>query len=191
MIREVSLLTGIKEEKLETLVDAFGWVEIMSNTKLIEKSITGLQLRKFKTVFNLSKDLSVARFLREQKTLDSSSDAEKLCREILKHEGKERLIAIFTDGQHNVLGWEEIAKGTVNECVVYPREVVEKALRYNATCVILAHNHPADSMKFSRADRDVTKKIKTALEHIEINLLDHIVVGKSGATISMAERGEM
>lgn len=189
MIKEVALLTGIKEEKLEKVVDTFGWVDFMSNTRLIEDDITTLQLRKLDTVFKLSKDLSVAKFLRETKCLDSSRKAKDFCVEVLKHESEERLIGIFLDSNNNVLGWEVIAKGTVNECVVYPREVIERVLRHKASHLLLAHNHPADTLDFSRADKDLTQKLKIACQHIDIQLIDHIVVGKSGGSASMLEEG--
>ena len=69
-----------------------------------------------------------------------------------------------------------------------PREVAVRALRYRAAAVILAHNHPSGVAEPSQADERITKRLKSALELVDIRLLDHLIIGHGRAT-SLASRG--
>lgn len=95
----------------------------------------------------------------------------------------------FLDNRHHVIAHEILAIGTLNSAFVHPREVVKKALKHNAGAVILAHNHPSGIAEPSRADRDITQRIKQALELVDVRILDHIVVGAGGGCSSLAEMG--
>ena len=92
--------------------------------------------------------------------------------------------------QHNVVGCFEVSRGTVDESAIYPREIATRALLTNAKAVILAHNHPAGATNPSKADMDVTEKVKNVLTLLGINLLDHIIVAHD-KTYSMAENGQI
>lgn len=78
----------------------------------------------------------------------------------------------------------------INTASVYPREVVKHALAQNAAAVILVHNHPSGDPEPSHADRQITDRLKQALNTVEIRLLDHVVVGSEGK-VSFAERGDV
>ena len=83
---------------------------------------------------------------------------------------------------------EELFRGTIDGAAVYPREVVKRALYHNAAAVIFAHNHPSGIAEPSQADIAITRKLKTAMQTIEIRVLDHLVIG-AGEVVSFAERG--
>ena len=83
-----------------------------------------------------------------------------------------------------------IIKGTINQTEAYPRKVVSAVLQCNATNVILTHNHPGGSIMPSMGDHEATKNIVTALEAIDVNVLDHIIVSGNRFN-SMAELGLM
>lgn len=72
---------------------------------------------------------------------------------------------------------------------MYPREILKAVLQANAAAVILAHNHPSGVPEPSVADRAITHRIKEALNLIDVNTLDHIIVGET--CVSLAQRGEM
>ncbi|KJS88413.1 MAG: DNA repair protein RadC [Peptococcaceae bacterium BICA1-8] len=95
---------------------------------------------------------------------------------------------ICLDTQNRVVHAVLVHEGTINEAPVYPRIIVETALRHQAHSVILAHNHPGGSLNPSKADIDVTQRIKTALNPIDIKVIDHIVVA-GGKYVSFAEQG--
>ena len=73
---------------------------------------------------------------------------------------------------------------------VHPREVVKLALTKNAAAVIVAHNHPSGNAEPSKSDIAITRRLKEALNLMEIRLLDHFVVGR-GDVISLADRGHL
>jgi DNA repair protein RadC len=95
---------------------------------------------------------------------------------------------LFLDSQHRLLKWDEMFRGTLNQTSVYPREVVRRALALNAGAVILAHNHPSGLAEPSRADEFLTQSLKSALQLVDVRVLDHLVVGR-GVVVSFAERG--
>ena len=96
--------------------------------------------------------------------------------------------ALFLDAQHQVLAFEELARGTLDSAAVYPREVLKAALKHNAAAVIFAHNHPSGVSEPSAADRVLTDRLKAALGQVDIRVLDHFVIGE-GKPASFAERG--
>ena len=101
---------------------------------------------------------------------------------------QEVFAVLFLDGQHRLLRLEEMFYGTLTQTSVYPREVVRRALTLNAGAVVLAHNHPSGVAEPSRADEYLTQTLKSALQLIDVRVLDHIIVGQ-GQVVSMAERG--
>lgn len=94
---------------------------------------------------------------------------------------------LYLDNRHRVIRFEELFRGTIDGASVHPREVVKAALQHNAAAVILAHNHPSGVAEPSAADRHITDRLKSALQLVDIRLLDHLVVGDS--CVSFAERG--
>lgn len=101
---------------------------------------------------------------------------------------EERFGVIFLSSQHQFIGMEVLFKGTLSQTSVYPREVIKKALACNAGAVFLFHNHPSGLPEPSRADEALTNTLKTALQTVDIRVLDHIVIGGT-STVSFAERG--
>lgn len=95
----------------------------------------------------------------------------------LRDRDNEVFACLFMDNHLRLIRFEELSLGTINEATVYPREVVKRALFYNAAKVILAHNHPSGCPLPSRADQLVTEQIKAALALIDIDVVDHIIVG--------------
>lgn len=95
---------------------------------------------------------------------------------------------LFLDNRHRIIKFAELFQGTINQTFVHPREVVKQALHYNAAAVILAHNHPSGDTTPSHADMEITKRLKEALQLVDIKLLDHFIVGHQ-KTISLMELG--
>ncbi len=96
--------------------------------------------------------------------------------------------AVYLDNQHRVICFEQLFQGTIDGCAVYPREVLKRALELNSAAVIFAHNHPSGIAEPSIADISITKRLKAALDTVDIRVLDHFVVG-GDEVISFAERG--
>ena len=101
--------------------------------------------------------------------------------------GREEFAVFFLDSQHRIIKTVTMFRGSLSQASVYPREVVREALLCNAGAVILAHNHPSGSAEPSRADEFLTQTLKSALQLVDVRVLDHLVVGD--AVVSFAERG--
>lgn len=101
---------------------------------------------------------------------------------------REVFACLFLDNQHRLIKYEELFFGTIDGASVHPREVVKKALAFNAAAVIFAHNHPSGISEPSQADKRITERLCSALGLVEIRVLDHLVVGDTEIT-SFAERG--
>ena len=99
---------------------------------------------------------------------------------------QETFMIIYLNVKNHVIDYET-SHGTVDYAAVYPRNIVQGALRRNASAVIMVHNHPSGQCDPSKEDISLTATVKAACKTISINLLDHIIVGKSGYT-SMAEK---
>jgi len=118
----------------------------------------------------------------------SPADTESFMQARMRHLDHELFCCLFLDNRHRVLGFEELFRGTIDGTSVYPREVVKEALAINAAAVILAHNHPSGVAEPSQADERITKRLKSALDLVDIRLLDHLIIGDGKAT-SLARRG--
>jgi DNA repair protein RadC len=95
---------------------------------------------------------------------------------------------LFLDARNRLIASDEMFRGTLTQTSVFPREVVKRALTYNAAGVILAHNHPSGAMEPSVADRMLTDTLKEALALVDVRVHDHIIVA-GRRTLSFAERG--
>jgi len=101
--------------------------------------------------------------------------------------GREEFAVLLLDGIHRLIRVETLALGTLSQCAVYPREVVKSALAANASAVVFAHNHPSGMAEPSRADEYLTQTLKSALQLVDVRVLDHLVIGHT--VVSFAERG--
>jgi DNA repair protein RadC len=121
-------------------------------------------------------------------SIRSPADTELFLKARMQHLDHELFCCLYLDNRHRVLRFDELFRGTIDGTSVYPREVVKEALSVNAAAVILAHNHPSGVAEPSQADERITKRLKSALELVDIRLLDHLIVG-DGAATSLASRG--
>ncbi len=121
-------------------------------------------------------------------TIRSPADTEAFLKARMRDLDHELFCCLFLDNRHRVLSFDELFRGTIDGTSVYPREVVKEALAVNAAAVILAHNHPSGVAEPSQADERITLRLKSALDLVDIRLLDHLIIGDGQAT-SLARRG--
>jgi len=121
-------------------------------------------------------------------SLDSPAAVRDYLRLKLVAEPNEVFAVVFLDSQHQVLAYEPLFKGSVNQTSLYPRVVAQRALALNASALILAHQHPSGVTEPSTADRSLTDRLKAALAMVDVRVVDHFIVGK-GTPYSFAEAG--
>ncbi len=126
--------------------------------------------------------------LEQTPLLDSPDLVRDYLTSQLRHRQQEVFVGLFLDSKNHLLSYEELFFGSIAGASVYPREVVKKALALNASALILCHNHPSGVAEPSDADKHITKRLVNALALVEIQVLDHMIVG-DGEVVSFAERG--
>ena len=126
--------------------------------------------------------------MRSGPSLNEPKDICKFLHTQLRDKPYELFCVMYVDVHNRLIRFEELFRGTINESGVHPREVAREALRQNAFGVILAHNHPSGVAEPSLADIEVTRRLKQALALLDVQVLDHIIVGERRCT-SLKDRG--
>lgn len=111
--------------------------------------------------------------------LDSMEAIKNFARMKLASFHEEVMMLVCLDVKNHVLSSRIITRGTVDSAIVYPRNIAAEALRYEASNVIIIHNHPSGITDPSRSDRLFTKQIRDALRPLDIRLLDHLIVSRT------------
>lgn len=119
-------------------------------------------------------------------SVSSPEMAVEMLRKIIGPQEHESFWCIWLDSQHNIIGAEEMFRGTATQTSVYPREVVKKALKTNASEIIMAHNHPSGSTQPSRSDEELTRTVRSALSLVDVRVLDHIIITREKTTSMVA-----
>lgn len=138
-------------------------------------------------VIDLARNILAEKFCRNT-TITSPADLKDYLIVQLGSREQEVFACMFLDTRHRVISFDILFYGTLNGTAVYPREVVKRALLYNAGAVILVHNHPSGVAEPSRADETLTSRLAESLKLIDVRVLDHVVVA-GGEVVSFAERG--
>ncbi len=124
----------------------------------------------------------------ERPAIHSPADAAALVQYEMSALEQEELRVIVLDTRNRVLGLETVYRGSVNSSQVRVGELFKAAIRRNATAVIIVHNHPSGDPTPSPDDVAVTRAILQAGKLLEVDVLDHLVIG-SGRYVSLKERG--
>lgn len=120
--------------------------------------------------------------------LHSWEDLIRYCRMIMVHQETEHFHVFFLDRRNAVIADETLARGTIDQVAVYPREVARRALDRNASSIILAHNHPSGDPTPSLVDIAMTGQVARACGAIGVTVQDHIVIGHD-AEVSFRDEG--
>lgn len=108
----------------------------------------------------------------------------------LRAEHREVFAVMFLDSQLRLLQFEKIFFGSITQCAVHIREIMRLALIHHAVHIIISHNHPDAPADPSRADLELTRQLLSACQLLEIQLVDHVIVGQD-QSFSLAEHGLM
>lgn len=117
--------------------------------------------------------------LNDKLKIKSSDDSVRLLRQFIdtkRIDYKEFFWVLLLNNNNQLLGISEIAMGTTNGVTVNIKEVFQLALLTNATCIIVAHNHPSGKLKASEFDKRITQKLMKASKLLDLTLLDHLII---------------
>jgi len=109
------------------------------------------------------------------------------CRTAMGGLPDEQFRVIFLNSQNEIIAEEIVQEGTVNQTVVYPRKVLELALKHKATGLILVHNHPSGNLTPSAADQELTRALVKASRALNLTVHDHLIISRH-SYFSLAEQ---
>lgn len=156
---------GVLDASFEDLVQIKGIGENTATFLFMLKSAAGLYLKQS---------------IRKKKKMHGTSALLDYCRVEMRGLKDEQFRAIFLNSQNEIIADEIIHEGTVDQSVVYPRKVMERALYYKASSMIFVHNHPGGSMKPSKDDIVLTEVLKNAAKSLQLRVHDHLIISRNG-----------
>ena len=121
---------------------------------------------------------------------DAGDVATYLIRQGHADRDREAFIVLLLDVKHRVIAEEVVTIGILDGSLIHPREVFKAAIAANSAAIIIAHNHPSGDPKPSGADQEVTKRLRDAGKILGIPVVDHVIVGSTGAHFSFREGGD-
>lgn len=177
----VSIITGISIESARKVVSP-GLFEMAGHSLKALAKYEGMTRRKAITlsaVLELARRKQIATAV-EKPYISTSADIANYLQAKLRDNVVEVFAVIYLNLANKVVAYEEISRGGITGTVADPRVILKKALESNAVNIVLSHNHPSGSLKPSRADEELTKKIKQSAILLDIQVLDHIIVSDQG-----------
>lgn len=133
----------------------------------------------------------VREHVKRRDEVSSGHDAAGILRRYLECEDREHFVILMLDVKNSVIGIHTVSVGTLNSALVSPREVFKAAILSNAASIILGHNHPSGDTTPSPEDLQVTDRLKKAGALLDIEVLDHVIIGEAGAFVSLRAKGLM
>jgi DNA repair protein RadC len=124
----------------------------------------------------------------EKTSIKNSSEIANYLKVILKDYTHEVFGVVFLNRANKIINFQIISTGGLTGTVADPRVILKKAIEVEATSMVLSHNHPSGNLKPSRADEELTEKIKHAAAYLDIKVVDHIIVSEEGY-YSFADEG--
>lgn len=121
-------------------------------------------------------------------TIRSPYDGIELAKQLIGDEDREVFLVMVLNTKNKIAAVHRCHIGSINASIVSPREVFKSAILNNGTSIIVAHNHPSNVCQPSREDIEVTKRLAECGRILDIQLLDHLIVGLDNG-ISLKEKG--
>ena len=113
-------------------------------------------------------------------SVTSSNDIAAFLKAKLQHKQHEVFAVVFLNQANKIIHHEIVSEGGITGTVADPRIILKKALEHNAVNIILCHNHPSGNLSPSKADKDLTQKLKEASLLLELKVIDHIIISNEG-----------
>ncbi|MCL6557569.1 MAG: JAB domain-containing protein [Firmicutes bacterium] len=122
------------------------------------------------------------------RSIKKPEDAVKLLRDFMGDADRENFVVVCLNTKNEPTAIHTVSIGTLDSCSVHPREVFKAAILANASCIILAHNHPSGDPSPSREDVGITERLKEAGKILGVEVLDHIII-TDNKFYSFSEKG--
>lgn len=194
----ILLRTGTKGQSAldlaRTILKSFPTFRSMSHVDIsLWKSYKGLGIAK---VAQIRAAIEIGRRFKEEEVkgnqtrIDSSKDIVEILMPRMRDLKKEIMKAVFLNSQNGIIDIIEVTEGTVNQANPIIREIFQKALQQFAVSLICVHNHPSGDPAPSREDKKFTGELFSGGKILQINVLDHIIIGND-VYYSFGDEGEI
>lgn len=148
------------------------------------------QLTEFKGIgeakaISIAAALELGRRRRTEETIElnkitSSKSVFEIMQPIIGELPHEEFWVLYLNNSNKIIHKAQLSKGGITGTVVDSRIIFKTALEYNATSLILTHNHPSGKLLASEADKEITRKLKLAGQQLDVLVLDHIIITETG-----------
>jgi DNA repair protein RadC len=173
------------------LIESYGTIsEAISKSSIRIKNDTNCNVSEIAIIkaFHLAVIKISEENLEKKDIIGSIDQVEQYLKALLYNKESEEFRVLFLNNRNQLIIDKLMGIGTVNHTPVYPREVLKGAIEYNATSLILVHNHPSGDPTPSPSDVMMTRDIIAAARTVDIVVHDHLIVGK-GSVFSMRRDG--
>ena len=196
-IMELLLTYGIPrkdvKEPAKELLKRFGGLKGILDAGIDElREVRGITAHTAVLV-KLVKEISAAYLLQkaqERPQISCTAELIDFCKTAMGALKDEEFRVCYLDAQNRIIAMETVQEGIVNQAVVYPRKVLERALQWKASAIILVHNHPSGHVRPSDADIRLTRTIQETARTLDILVHDHLIIGEN-RFFSFREEGLM
>jgi len=178
-------ITGAPKSKLEHLAERdVSYISRATDAELASHGLTDQQIKKLLAAFELNRRIGAT--LPEQ--IHSPSDVANYFMHRLSNLEQEVFWVMCLNTKNRIISVKQLYHGSLNSSLIRVAEVYKKAIRLNAAAIIVAHNHPSGDPTPSADDVQVTRDVAAAGKLLDIDLLDHLVIGNQ-SWVSLRERG--
>ncbi|MCL4105647.1 UNVERIFIED_CONTAM: hypothetical protein GTU68_023714, partial [Idotea baltica] len=161
------------------LIDRFGSLKGISRASIEQLSeVNGIgpaKAAQLAAVFEFGHRLAGERFSME--AIDSSDAVYELLGPEMGRLNQEVIRVVLLNTRNRLIQVVEVSKGTVDQTIAHPRDILKAAVQFSASGFILVHNHPSGDPTPSSADYAVTKNLREAARVMQIEFVDHVIIG--------------
>jgi len=186
------LQTGHAFEQAQALIERFGDMAGIDRAEIAEivdvRGIGKAQAARIKAAIELGRRVVWDR-QDDKFQIRSPGDAAGLLMATLCNLPQEHFVILYLDTRNRVIEQETLYKGTLNTSIVRVGEVFRGAIARHCAGIIVAHNHPSGDASPSPEDIALTRRLVDAGKLMEVEVLDHVIVGGAGRYTSLRERG--
>lgn len=181
----IILRTGTKEENVidmsNRLITQFGLDKLFSCSLKELQEINGIgpsKAMQLLSIAELNKRISAVQ--NPVVKISSAKDVFNIFKDRLRDEKQENFIVLLLSNKNHIIKQETVSKGVLDAAIIDPREIFKPAIRNSAARLILVHNHPSGNPEPSNEDKEITEKVIKAGELLQIQVLDHVIIGREG-----------
>ena len=187
LIDGLSRITGIGKDVITSYARESDVLHVIDHPMVI-----GVETDQYEKIVELREFLNAYQVLRKnehekRKSLSGPDHAKDyFISQLAYYRERELILCAFLNTKAEVISCEKVSQGTVDCAALFPREIVKRVIQLDAAGIILAHNHPGNSLAPSQNDLALTRRLYSILSPLEVKLLDHIIVG-GGEALSLCE----